>query len=190
MAQLEPYTSTYTDVDASVMDADDLVAEFYRVAEFLALWAGSIDAIGQEDHFEEFINIVTGQLAEVLPANGLIQRLMVDASVEEFTIQIGQHETGDPFRVFISIRCASPDTVFRLSVPTLQTHVFGVLREQFEFFTLSEPYQPSAIIGDGYYGAMVICTYGSEAGVMVQVFAHNPEVTEVTFNDVLTAVPL
>jgi hypothetical protein len=190
MAQIPPYTSTYTDVDSSIMDADDLVAEFWRVSEFIALWSGSIEAIGQEDHFEEFIEIVTGELAEIIPANGLIQRFEVDASVESFDFTVLPHTIGAPFRVYVSLRCGSPNTTFRVSVPRGETHIFGVNRDLYQFTQASEPYQPSAVVGDGYFGATILVTYGSENGTMVQVFAHNPETALVNFNDVLTASPI
>lgn len=181
MAVLEPYTSTYTDVDHSIMDADDLVNEFWRVAFFINLWSGSIDAIGREDHFEEHIEIVTGELAEIFPSKGLIQRLVVEANVETFEIKINKHEVGDPFRVYISIRCRSRNTRFTISAPSGEAHIFGINREV---------YMPSQEIGDDHYSAMVLCTFGSEQGVMVQVLAANPEQSEVDFDDVLTAVPV
>ena len=64
MAAIPPYTSTYTDVDHSTMDATDLVAEFWRVAYFIDLWSGSIDAIGREDNFEVYIEIIRTMAAE------------------------------------------------------------------------------------------------------------------------------
>lgn len=181
MAQLPLYTNTYADVDGSIMDADDLVDEFYRVAYFLALWADGGDAIDVDKIYETYIEEITGELAEILPSNGLIQRLDVAAGVETFEVQINEHTVGAPFRVFISIRCGSPDTRFTLSVPSGEAHIFGINRSV---------YMPSQVIGDGAYSASIICTYGSEKGVMVQVMAGNPEETEVDYDDVMTAVPI
>ena len=181
MSQLEPYTSTYSDVDGSIMDATDLVNEFWRVAYYLDLWGGSIDAIGREDRYEEYIEIVEGELAEILPVRGLIQRLEVEADVEEFEVNIGPHTTGAPFRVFIIIRCRSKDTRFTVTGPSGEAHRFGLNRTIF---------MPGQVLGDGFYNASIICTYGSTNGVMVQVHAANPEETAVDFDDVMTAVPL
>lgn len=181
MAALEPYTSTYTDVDGSIMDADDLVSEFWRVAYYLELWGGVIDAIGQETSYDLHVEIVTGELAPIYPAKGLIQRLEVDAGVDNFQIVIKEHTVGAPYRVFIIVRCGSPNTRFTVSGPAQQTHVFGVNRTT---------YMPSQVITDGWYTATLICTYGAEAGVMVQVHAGNPEETEVTLDDMQTVRPL
>jgi hypothetical protein len=181
MSQLEPYTSTYSDVDDSIFDADDLVNEFWRVAYFLNLWGGSIDAIGREDHYEEYIEIVEGELAEILPARGLNQRLEVEADVEEFEVNIGPHTVGAPFRVYIVIRCRSNDTRFTVTGPSGEGHVFGINRSL---------YMPSQVLGDGFYNASIICTFGATKGVMIQVHAGNPEETLVDFDDPLTAVPL
>jgi hypothetical protein len=181
MAVLPPYTNTYADVDHSLMDADDLVNEFWRVAYFLELWSGSIDAIGQEDNFEVFIEIVEGELAEILPARGLIQRIEVEADVESFEIAIKEHTTGAPFRVYIVVRCRSKATRFTVSAPAGETHLFGLNRSTF---------MPAQEIGDDFYSAALLCTYGSENGLMVQVMAANVEATEVDYDDVLTAVPL
>lgn len=180
-AALEPYTSTYTDVDGSTIDADDLVAEFWRVSYFLNLWGGSIDAIGREDHYEEYVYIVEGQLADILPANGLIQRLDVDAGVSEFEIKLNQHEAGDPYRLFIIVRCRNKETRFTISAPGGETHIFGINRET---------YMPSQVIGDGYFTASLICTYSQDRGLMIQVMAGNPEEDEIDFDDVLTAKPV
>ena len=180
MAVIPPYTSTYTDVDHATFDAADLVAEFWRVAFFIELWSGSIDAIGREDNFEVHIEIVTGELAEILPARGLIQRIEVEADVENFEIAIKEHTTGAPFRVYITVRCRNKDTRFTISSPAGETHIFGLNRAV---------YMPSQEIGDGFYTAALLCTYGSEKGLMVQVMAANPEAAEVNYDDVLTAVP-
>lgn len=180
MAALEPYTSTYTDVDGSIIDADDLVNEFWRVSDFLMLWSGSIEAIGREDHYEEFVTIVTGQLAEILPQNGLIQRLEVDASVQSFEVNIKQHEVGDPYRVYITIRCRSKNTRFTVETPAKESHVFGINRSE---------YMPAQVIGDGFYTATIICSYSQNTGVMVQVMAANLEEEAIDFDDVLTVVP-
>lgn len=179
MAQLIPYTSTYTDVDGTIMDADDLVNEFWRVAYFLELWGGSIDAIGQETNYDVYVETVEGELAEILPARGLIQRLDVDVGVETFEIAIREHTVGAPFRIYITVRCGSPDTRFSIRGLSGQTHIFGVNRSN---------YMPSQVITDGFYTATLICTYGGTDGVMVQVNAGNPEETEVTGDDMLTAV--
>jgi hypothetical protein len=180
MAVLEPYTSTYTDVDGSIMDADDLVNEFWRVAYFLDLWGGSIDAIGQTTDYTVYVQEVTGELAEILPQRGLIQRLEVAANVDTFEVAIREHTVGAPFRVYITVRCLSPDTRFTIRAPSGQSHVFGINRSI---------YMPSQVIADGFYTASLICTYGSEEGVMIQVHAANPEEDEVTLDDILTAVP-
>lgn len=180
MAVLEPYTSTYTDVDGSIMDADDLVNEFWRVAYFLDLWGGSIDAIGRETSYDVYIEEVNGSLAEILPGRGLIQRLDVAAGVETFEIAIREHTAGAPFRIYITVRCMSPNTRFTIRAPAGQSHVFGVNRST---------YMPSQVIADGRYTATLICTYGSEQGIMVQVHAANPEEAEVTLNDILQLVP-
>lgn len=180
MAVLEPYTSTYTDVDGSIMDADDLVNEFWRVAYFLELWGGAIDAIGQETRYDVYVEIVEGELAEILPARGLIQRLEVAADVETFEIAIREHTAGAPYRVFVTVRCRSADTRFTIRAPSGQSHVFGVNRSIL---------MPSQVITDGFYTAQLICTYGSENGVMIQAFSGNPEETTVDLNDQLTATP-
>lgn len=180
MAVLPPYTSTYTDVEHSIMDAKDLVDEFWRVAYFIELWSGSIDAIGQEDNLEVHIEIVTGELAEILPLRGMIQRIEAEADVENFEIAVKEHTTGAPFRVYIAIRCRSKETRFTISTPSGEAHLFGINRTT---------YMPSQEIADGFYTAAMLCTYGSEKGVMVQVMAANTEATEVNYDDVLTAVP-
>lgn len=180
MAALEPYTSTYSDVDGSIMDADDLVNEFWRVAYYLDLWGGSIDAIGQETRYDTYVEVVEGELAEILPQRGLIQRLEVGAGVETFTVKINEHATGAPYRVYLTIRCANKDTRFSLSVPSGQTHVFGINRTS---------YMPSQVLGDGWYNATIIITYSQNTGVMVQVNAANPEEEEVTFDDMQQLVP-
>jgi hypothetical protein len=180
MPALEPYTSTYSDVDGSVIDADDLVDEFWRVSHFMTMWAGSIEAIGREDHYEEYIQIVTGQLAEILPQNGLIQRLDVDASVVSFEVKINEHVVGDPYRVYINLRCRNKDTRFTLSTPSHESHVFGINREE---------YMPAQVISDGFYTATLICSYSQDRGVLIQVMAANPEETAIDFDDVLTIVP-
>jgi hypothetical protein len=180
MAVLEPYTSTYTDVDGSIMDADDLVNEFWRVAYFLELWGGAIDAIGQETSYEVYIETVEGELAEILPQRGLIQRLEVAADVESFEIVIKEHTAGAPYRVFITVRCRSANTTFKIRSPAGESHIFGLNRQVLK---------PSQVITDGFYTAQLICTYGSENGVMVQAFSSNTEETEVNADDVLTAVP-
>jgi hypothetical protein len=189
MAQLPPYTSTYTDVDGSIFDADDLVNEFWRVSEFMTLWAGSIEAIGQVDRYEAYVDVVTGELAEILPSSGLIQRLEVAAGVETFTVRIKPHEVGAPYRLYISIRCRSEDTRFQVEVPSGQSHIFGVNRTSYVFGGTSAPFMPSQVLGDGFYSAQLIVTFGSENGVMVQVMAGNPEESDVDFDDVLTVVP-
>ncbi len=180
MAQLPPYISTYTDVDHSIFDADDLVAEFWRVAFFINLWSGSIDALGKEDHFEVHIEIVEGELVEILPARGLIQRIQVEANVEDFVIKINEHTTGAPYRVYIVVRCLSKDTRFSVSSPSGEAHIFGINRTV---------YMPSQAIGNGFYTAALLCTYGADNGVMIQVMAGNSEEVAVDLDDVLTAVP-
>jgi len=175
MAALEPYTSTYTDVDGSVMDADDLVNEFWRVAYFLELWGGSIDAIGQEVRYDTYVEEVEGELAEILPARGLIQRLEVEADVESFEIAIKEHNAGDPYRVYIVVRCRSKDTRFTITVPSGQSHVFGVNRTV---------YMPAQVLGDGFYNASLIVTYSQNTGVMVQVHAANDEEAAIDYNDI------
>jgi hypothetical protein len=177
---LEPYTSTYTDVDGSIMDATDLVDEFWRVAYFINLWSGSIANLGQEDHYEEHIEIVEGELAEILPSNGLIQKLLVEADVEEFAVDFGVRESGDPYRIHVVVRCRNPDTLFTVGSPSGESHRFGLNRDVF---------QPSPVIGDGYYNAAIIATYSKNQGVMVQVYANNAEATTVDKDDVLNAVP-
>jgi hypothetical protein len=180
MAQIPPYTSTYTDVDHSVMDADDLVNEFWRVSDFFNLWSGIIDPITEDNVFEIFITLTTGELAEILPARGLIQRIEVDPDVETFEIAVREHTTGAPFRIFIVVRCGNPDTRFFVTAPSGQSHIFGINRSI---------YMPGQVIGDGFYNASLILTYGAEKGVMIQVHAANPEEGEVSFDDVMTAVP-
>jgi hypothetical protein len=179
MAGLEPYTSTYNDVDGSTIDASDLVNEFYRVAYYLNLWGGAIGAIGKDTSYETYIEKVEGELAEILPARGLIQRLDVAAGVNEFEVAIREHTDGAPFRVYTTIRCLNKDTRFMVRAPSGQSHVFGVNRTT---------YMPSQVIADGAYTAAIICTYGAEEGVMVQVFAANPEEGSVDKNDILQLV--
>jgi hypothetical protein len=48
--------------------------------------------------------------------------------------------------------------------------------------------KPSQVITDGFYTAQIICTYGSEEGVMIQAFSANTEETEVNADDQLTLV--
>jgi hypothetical protein len=162
------------------MDAKDLVDEFWRVAYFIELWAGSIDAIGREDNFEVHIVIVEGELAEILPLRGMIQRIEVEADVESFEIAIKEHVAGAPFRIYITVRCRSKETRFTISTPSGEAHLFGINRTT---------YMPSQEIGDGFYTASLLCTYGSEKGLMVQVMAANTEADEVDYDDVLTTVP-
>ena len=181
MAALTPYTSTYTDVDGGIMDADDLVNEFWRVAYFIDLWSGSIDAIGRDTSYDIYVEKVSGQLAPIYPQRGLIQRLDVDATVDQFTVAIQPHETGDPYRVYISIRCRSKDTRFTVSGPSGEGHVFGINRSL---------YMPSQVVGDGFYNASIICTHSQNTGVMIQVQAANPEEELINYDDIQTAVPL
>jgi len=190
MAALEPYTNTYTDVADSIMDADDLVAEFWRVAYFLALWGEGVEAIGRKDEYTLYIEEIEGQLAEILPARGLIQRLEVSYDTEQFEVSIQPHTVGAPFRVYIVIRCANPNTRFTVSAPAGESHVFSVQRTQQEFQSTAERFMPSQVIADGWYTATVIVTYGSEKGVKVIVHSANPEEEVVDFNDVLSTRPV
>ena len=176
---LVPYTSTYTDIDTNIFDADDLLNEFNRVAEFINTWALSIESIGTVETYDEVVTI-TKDIVNGYPSNGTLQKLLVASDAEEFTIDFQPRGDGDPYRILMTIRCQNKDTRFRVSGPAGTTHVFGVNKSLFS---------PSQVIGSGYYTALVVATYGT-TGLFINVFADNTEASTVESNDILTAAQI
>ena len=84
---------------------------------------------------------------------------------------------GDPQRIYLSLRFKSKSTTFTVGGPAGETHIFGVNQET---------YTPCQTEADGYYSAVVIATYGSTNGMMIQTFADNSEATAVGVDDVLS----
>jgi hypothetical protein len=174
---LVPYTNTYTDVDTNIMDSDDLVEEFWRVAEFMNTWANSTIGIGVTNTYEFFITEET-DIINVSPVNGVLQKIIVGYDVDNFAVNLVEREEGSTYRVYVTLRFENPDTTFTISGPSGQTHVFGVNRSTLK---------PSQTQADGYYTAIIIATYGFSNGILVNVFADNEEATAVGADDILTA---
>ena len=177
---LDQYTNTYTDVDNNVFDADDLVDEFERIADFINAWSESVGTGGIINTYEANVSI-ENNLIEGNPANGILQKFIVNDDVETMAVDFVAVGDGDPFRLYISLRFQNKDTVFTVSGPSGETHVFGVNRYE---------YSPSQVSADGFYTAMVIATYGKTNGLMIQVFADNSEADAVSANDALTVVAI
>jgi len=175
---LDPYTNTYTDIDSNIFDSDDLVNEFWRVAEYLNNWVDSYQSIGTTITNERNIDL-SGHIVNITPASGILQKLTIDADVEEVVLNFKERNDGDPFRIFLSLRFRSKTTVFTVSGPAGQTHAFGINRAE---------YSPSQVLADGYYTAFVVATYGATNGLMLTVYADNQEATEVGLDDILTVV--
>lgn len=177
MAQpLQPYTRTYSDVEGETMDADDLRNEFLRVAEFMELWGAAIEASSESVTATVYVTEVTGEVAEIIPERGLIQRLEVAGDVDHFDIIFTPHTTGAPYRTYVSIRCRSADTTFSITGLNQETHLFGVNREV---------YGVSQTEVDGFFSATLILTMSRGTGVLAQIHARNPEEDQVDYNDIL-----
>ena len=175
---LTPYTNTYTDTDGTIADADDIVAEFDRVEEFIRIWAGAYTSIGLTTVYTYTFDAIYDY--EINSGNGILQKLIVDEGVELFDINIKPREDGDPYRVYLSVRFRSKDTRFTVSAPVGISHVFGTNRVEF---------QPGQVISDGFYPAVIVITHGTDA-VHVQVFADNSEASSVGSDDTLQEVAL
>ena len=173
---LVPYTNTYSDVDGSIADSIDIVAEFDRVALFIAAWSDSYESIG--------LNSVNNILVpgdgdyDVEPTLGLVQLLFVDAVAELININIKDRIEGDPYRIYLNMRFGSKSTQFTVSAPSGKTHIFGINRTT---------YSPSQVVNKGRYAASLIVTYGSE-GVHVQVYADNSETNAPDLDDLLQEI--
>ena len=174
---LEPYTNTYTDVDGSIADADDILEEYDRIELFIGDWLASIEKIG-DTIVNEYEIEIDGDF-DIDPALGLIQKVIVDLVVEEFNLNILPKGDTDPHRIYLTLRFRSPSTTYTISAPS-GSHLFGVNR------TI---YSPSQVIVDGFYASFVMITYGS-VGTMVKVFADNTEETAVAGDDILQSVVL
>jgi len=175
---LERYTNTYTDVDSNIFDADDLVEEFNRVAEYINAWAASIESIGTVSVYEQYIttesNVVTGS-----PSNSVVQQVVVNQELESIIVNFTERQEGDPFRVYMVLRFENKDTTFTVSGPSGQTHAFSVNKGS---------YRPCQTQTDGFYTAVVIATYGDAHGVFINVFADNDEIVDVENDDIQTVV--
>ena len=172
-----PYTSTYTDIDTNIFDSDDLVNEFFRVAEFMNAWSQSIDSIGTVNVFTKNITIVNNIIA-VAPLDGLIQSMIIADDVENIVVDFTEREEGETYRIYLTLRFQSKSTTFTVSGPAGTTHIFGLNAESFS---------PSQVSADGYFTAMVIATYGTN-GMMINVFADNSESASVSGNDIQSVV--
>jgi len=173
---LVPYTNTYTDTDGTIADSDDIVAEFDRVAEFIGAWSDSFETIGVVD-VHEYTVPFDGD-TDISPTTGLVQVVKVDASVVTVNLNIKARVAGDPYRIYLNLRFASKNTVFTVSAPGGQSHIFGLNQSI---------YSPSQVQIDGWYAGCVIVTYGTDAA-HIQVFADNPEGTIVALDDTLQLV--
>lgn len=176
---LEPYTNTYVDIDTNIFDADDLVNEFWRVADYINAWAASIDSIGTVKVYRQIISyeqdIITGS-----PANGVIQHVNISRHASHVVFSLTGREEGDPYRIYMVLRFQNKNTTFSISGPAGQTHSFGVNR------TVYSPCQTPNV--NGFYTAAIIATYGGANGLFVNVFADNSESVDVEGNDILNAV--
>lgn len=176
---LEPYTNTYVDIDGNIFDSDDLVNEFNRVAQYINTWAASVESIGTTNFYEETIlfeqTVIIGS-----PSFGIIQKMDINEDAESVVINFIERETGDPYRIYMTLRFRSPDTTFTVSGPAAETHAFGLNRGS---------YSPSQqVSASGFYTAVVVATYGDANGVLINVYADNTEATDVETDDLLTAV--
>ena len=172
---LEPYTSTYIDVANSVIDAQDLLAEFDRVAEYLNGWIQSYEGIGTQT--VTYIDRIIDDDPIIRPL-GLIQQIIVSADLDRVDFNFAEREEGNPHRVYNVIRFESKSTVFTVNGPAGETHVFGRNKA-----VLS----PSQVQADGYYCAVAMVSYSQNQGVFIQVFADNDESSDtVGGDDVLT----
>jgi|GEM_PF-4321308 len=173
---LIPYTNTYVDIDGSIADSDDIVAEFDRVEAFIAAWSDSYQKIG--------ITIVRKHTVpgdgdfDIDPSQGFIQTLNIDAGVTDLNINFLSRSTGDPHRIYVVLRFGSKDTMYTVSGPAATTTVFGVNRQE---------YMPSQVNKDGKFAGSVIATYGTDA-LHLQVYADNQETIEVGTDDVLQGI--
>jgi len=172
---LTPYTNTYTDTDGSIADADDIVAEFDRVATFINAWADSYESIGLTEVFKHTVLTDDTDILDIDPALGLVQTAIIDATVTEIDFNILDRASSDPYRVYLSLRFASKATTFTVSAPSGVTHVFGVNKSE---------YTCSQTVNKGYYVASVIVTYATN-GLHIQVYADNPEEDAPTLDDAL-----
>jgi len=175
---LELYTNTYTDVDTNIMDSDDLVNEFWRVASFLNAWSDSIGSNGVIDVYEEFAT-VTDDIVNGDPANGIIQKFVITSALDAVSFNFTERAEGDPYRVYITLRFQNSATTFTVNGPAGETHAFGLNRTT---------YAPSQSSTEEFSSAMIIATYGKNNGLMINVFADNVEVTTVSGDDALSTV--
>lgn len=169
---LEPYTNTYTDTDGSIADADDIVNEFDRVEAFINAWSDSYESIGNTSVTEK--TIITSD-TDIEPSIGLIQSIRIDPAVETVNFNILQRSDGDPYRIYIALRFGSLSTRFTVSAPASKSHIFALNQT---------PYSPSQVVQEGYYPAVMIVTYGTDA-THLQVYADNQEDTLITLDDIL-----
>jgi len=175
---LELYTSTYTDIDYTIFDSDDLVDEFFRVASFINAWAESVSSIGTTIVNEETI-LIDDTIVNGSPADGAIQKKIIGGSVEHITINFTKRNEGDTYRIYMTLRFLNKDTTFSVSGPAGETHAFGVNKAV---------YKPSQVGVDSFYTAVIIATYSDASGVMINVFADNDEAVDVEGDDIQTAV--
>jgi hypothetical protein len=173
---LVPYTNTYTDVDGSIADSDDIVAEFDRVALFINAWIDSYELIGLTD--VHVYNVTADGSQTVNPAKGLVQAMHIDANVSLANINIKERASTDPYRLYLTLRFGSKSTQFTVSAPAGKSNVFGINQT---------PFSPSQVAYRGRYAATVIVTYGTE-GTHVQVYADNAEADSVGIDDILQGV--
>lgn len=172
---LEAYTSTYTDVAESIIDADDLYNEFERIEQYLGAWLASYDQIG--------INTITyvDRVDEIRPKIyplGLVQQIIVSSDMARIDIEFKARTEGNPYRVYNVFRFESKDTIFTVNGPSGRGHVFG---------RNTRLHKPSQVLASGYYTAIVIATYAQSGSVFLKVFADNDEASAVGTDDVLTA---
>ena len=175
---LELYTNTYADVDYAIFDSDDLVEEFFRVASFINAWAESVSSIGTTIVHEETV-LIEDTVVNGSPADGAIQKKIINSDVEHITINFTKRNDGDTYRIYMTLRFLNEDTTFSVSGPAGETHAFGVNKAI---------YKPSQVGVDGFYTAVIIATYGDANGVMINVFADNDEAVDVEGDDIQTAV--
>lgn len=174
---LEPYTNTYLDVDGSVADAPDLINEYHRVAEFLNRFASSLDQVAIRVRRTEFI-FLESRTIDIDPADGLLQRLIIDADVSRVNINFVRREEGEPYRVFLVLRFQDRNTEFTVSGPGGDSSKFGfnrVIPYDPNERNTNTIYQPSQREADGHYAAVVQATYGTSNGAVIQVFSDNEE---------------
>ncbi len=173
-----PYTNTYADVDGSVADSDDIVAEFDRVSTFIKAWNKAYQLISFSGVNE--YNISEDGDVNILPSLGFMQVVKVDSNVTTVNINANQRGDEDPYRVYLSLRFGSKNTTFTVSAPAGESHLFGLNQET---------YNPSQVAKDGWYAAVIIITYGTDAA-HVQVFAHNSESSSADIGDILQEISI